>query len=245
MIRRFEEVSMNAWPALQTIIYDGWVLRFANGITRRSNSINPIYNSFINIDEKISVCEKIYSVYRLPVIFKMTSESNPANLDYILNSKGYIVDAETSFQVLKIDKLKFKNFSSVEFNSDVNDYWILNYIKFNNHDENKFDTFKKILNQIITNKCLLQLKVENNVIGCGLGVLEDKFFGLFDIVVNPDLRGRGFGKIIVESILSWGISQGAETAYLQVMLNNPVALGLYEKIGFKEEYKYWYRVKKM
>jgi ribosomal protein S18 acetylase RimI-like enzyme len=116
-------------------------------------------------------------------------------------------------------------------------------MKFNNHDEKKFDTFKKILNQIKTKKCLLQLIVEGNVIGCGLGVLEDKFIGLFDIVVNPDFRGKGYGKKIVETIISWGKNQGAEIAYLQVMLNNPVALKLYEKIGFKEEYKYWYMVK--
>ena len=25
MIIRLEEISMNAWPALQTIIYDGWI----------------------------------------------------------------------------------------------------------------------------------------------------------------------------------------------------------------------------
>jgi N-acetylglutamate synthase len=34
-------------------------------------------------------------------------------------------------------------------------------------------------------------------------------------------------------------------AYLQVMLDNPVALNLYDSLGFKEIYKYWYRVKKL
>ena len=42
MIRTLEELSMNALPALQTMLYGGWVLRFANGYTRRANSINPI-----------------------------------------------------------------------------------------------------------------------------------------------------------------------------------------------------------
>jgi hypothetical protein len=27
------------------------------------------------------------------------------------------------------------------------------------------------------------------------------------------------------------------------MLNNPAALSLYAKVGYKEEYTYWYRVK--
>lgn len=40
---QYEELQMNALPSLQTILYDGWVLRFAKGYTNRANSVNPIY----------------------------------------------------------------------------------------------------------------------------------------------------------------------------------------------------------
>ena len=48
---------------------------------------------------------------------------------------------------------------------------------------------------------------------------------------------------MMEGLLAHGQRNGARTAYLQVMLNNPPALQLYEDLGFKEVYQYWYRVK--
>jgi hypothetical protein len=51
-----EELSLNAWPAHQTLLYDGWVIRFANGYTKRANSVNPLYLSTIDLDEKIAFC---------------------------------------------------------------------------------------------------------------------------------------------------------------------------------------------
>ncbi len=42
-ISLIEEISMNAYPALKTVVYDEWILRFANEHTNRTNSINPTY----------------------------------------------------------------------------------------------------------------------------------------------------------------------------------------------------------
>jgi hypothetical protein len=29
-MKLIEEIAMNAWPSLQTMFYDGWIIRFAD-----------------------------------------------------------------------------------------------------------------------------------------------------------------------------------------------------------------------
>ena len=38
-ITTLEELSINAWAPLKSMNYDGWVIRMANGYTKRANSI--------------------------------------------------------------------------------------------------------------------------------------------------------------------------------------------------------------
>ena len=86
--------------------------------------------------------------------------------------------------------------------------------------------------------------MENGVFaGCGYGVIEKGFVGLFDIVVKEEYRGKGYGKEIVEAILTKANKTGIKKAYLSVVNNNIIAQNMYGKIGFKEIYKYWYRKK--
>jgi ribosomal protein S18 acetylase RimI-like enzyme len=82
-----------------------------------------------------------------------------------------------------------------------------------------------------------------NIIGCGYGIIENGYVGLFDIVVKKEFRGKGYGREIVEAILLRATENGINKAYLQVTWDNTVALNLYEKLGFIEKYRYWYRKK--
>jgi ribosomal protein S18 acetylase RimI-like enzyme len=75
-----------------------------------------------------------------------------------------------------------------------------------------------------------------------LAVRDGPLLGLFDLGVEPALRGRGHGRRLLDGLLRWGIERGARCAYLQVLATNP-AIRLYERTGFREVYRYGYRVR--
>lgn len=244
MIQRIEEISMNAWPTLQTIHYDGWIIRLAEGVTKRSNSVNLLYESKIDIHTKLDFCEKLYKSRNIPVCFKLTEIAQPKDIEKILYSRGYKRELDLSVQIMNINTL-INNFDKeVRISEITDDSWLDSYLKMNQMDLSCQSEYKSILGQIIFPKCLLTYELNGLIIGCGLGVVEDKYLGLFDIVIDKKYRNQGYGKIIIQNLIKWGTIKGAEIAYLQVLTDNVPAIRMYEKIGFKEIYKYWYRIKK-
>lgn len=234
---------MNAWPALQTQLYGGWVLRFANGYTRRANSINPIYLSTRGVATKITACEAMYRERNLRVVFKMTRAVFPEKLDKTLEEYGYAAEAPTSVQVCDLRAISPPLKRDVVMRESLTQDWVDDYCRLNAVAEQHKATMIHMLTNIGPARCFFALKERGQTAAVGLGVAENGFVGLFDLVTDEAFRGRGLGTQLILSLLDWGRQNGARRAYLQVMLNNARALQLYKKLGFSEVYQYWYRAK--
>lgn len=243
LIKNIEELSLNAWASLQTMFYDGWIMRFAEGYTKRANSVNPLYPSSIDIDEKIHFCEYIYQQRNLPVVFKMTSSVYPGDLDEQLHANGYQMDSPTSVQTIDLNVANLQGISRAELQGELSDAWLENFCRMSAVATMHTKTLRKILMNIVPKHCFVSIQSNDRIVACGLGVLQSGFAGLFDIVTDKEFRNRGYGQQIVKSILDWGKQNHAKTGYLQVMIDNLPALNLYSKIGFTEQYQYWYRIK--
>jgi len=243
MITTIEELSLNAWPSLQTLLYDGWTIRFAEGYTRRSNSVSALYTSTLDLDEKIRFCENMYQDKKINPVFKITSKVFPTNLDEKLLANGYRKDALTSVQVMGLKSMNEQVSREANLQENLSEEWLDDFCRMSATTEAHRKTLRQILVNIIPRHCFVSFKAYDRVVACGLGVLQSGHIGLFDIVTDKDFRNRGYGWQVVKNILAWGRQNHAEKAYLQVMLNNTPALHLYSKIGFMEKYQYWYRVK--
>jgi len=244
VIRTLEELSLNAWPALHTLLVDGWVLRFADGYTRRANSVSPLYPGERDVRDRVGRCERLYQGRGLPTVFKLTPESEPAGLDDVLAAEGYAQEATTSVQALDLLAQGGAAAPEVNLAPSLTAEWSAAFGRFGRVGAERQAIHERLLRLILPARRFASLAVDGQVVGCGLGVLQDGFLGVYDVVVDRDHRRRGLGAVLVRALLGWGQAEGAHTAYLQVMLDNEPALRLYGGLGFREVYRYRYRVKR-
>jgi ribosomal protein S18 acetylase RimI-like enzyme len=242
MIRHIEEISLSALPALQTMYLDGWVLRFAAGHTRRANSVNPLYSSTLDIDEKIAYCESLYQAQGLPAVFKLTAAVNPPDLDSILAERGYQKAPPTSVQTLRLNGTHTDQAATI--NARRSSDWLDAYARMNEVPAQRRDVLGRMLDSLITPAGYAAVEQDGQIAAVGLGVITQDYLGLFDIVTAAHVRRRGLGRRIVSSLLHWGQVNGARHAYLQVVADNAPAVSLYRSLGFTEAYQYWYREKR-
>lgn len=243
LIRRYEEFGLSAFPAVYTVYDDGWVLRFAGGYTRRSNSVNPIYPSSDNLDEKIERCAALYRALGVRMVFKLTDAVQPPDLDAQLARRGFEAEGRTSVQTIDLVSLDFADLQPVTIQAQRSDGWVADYARFNKIDPARIPTITRLLDNMGLSAAYASIVEEGRVVAVGLGVAGQGCAGLFDIVTDAGQRKRGLGRRLVLNLLRWGRGQGAAQGFLQVVPQNTPAIRLYDSIGFREAYQYWYRAR--
>ena len=243
MIRFYEELSINSHPSLQTQYYDGWMLRFSNGYTNRANSVNMLYPSTLDLQTKIEYCETCYANQKLPCVFKMT-EGSDKQVDLLLEKKGYQMVTPTDVMSMDLKEKQFKPGNSV-ITEDVTEEWLRTYFTLEHCTNEQTKATAKQMLAMIQNKTLYCCIVEDGKdIACASAIIERGYMTLVHVVVDEAYRGQGYGRKVCEALLAEAKRTGAHTAYLQVVQKNQVAINLYEKLGYKKLYSYWYRVRK-
>lgn len=219
--------------------YDGWLLRFADGYTKRANSVTPLFPSQLPLAEKITFCERTYAAKRLPCIFRLPSFAAP-ELDDVLVQRGYI-RADQTF-VLHRELHPLHTFTTAHIQHEPLERWLTWWCRLSGAALDQYRVHAAMLQRIAAQPLFATLQINSAPVACGLGVLQDTLFGLFDVVTAPHQRNRGYGTQLIGVMLAWAVNNGAQHAYLQVVETNTVALRVYTRLGFREAYRYWYRI---
>ena len=222
------------------MLFDGWVARLSDGYTKRANSALLLYpqpNS--DSDETLARIERLYQSQKLPVIFRLLSFTTPDDLDSRLEARGYRLADPTLVMSSELDSTIGQEPSVCELDLETG---IDAHARMNDLSAEILPGHRAILERIPSGLGFYGLYDQDELVACGLSVVDGQLVGLFDIVTDPAHRRKGHAARLIRGILAHALAQGAATAYLQVISKNDPAIALYQSLGFTESYRYGYRI---
>lgn len=247
-IRLIEEQSLVAMPSLETAFYDGWVLRYAHGYTKRANSVSPLYDGQHSLEDKLKVAEAFFSERGLPTVFKLMPINFPSDLDERLAEEGYQHrDGAEVFGLAMEAPAPVP--APVRMGDEV--HWLPlcpspaweAHTRLNEMKPKDAETLLRMLQYPVTSPYLLvELRQHDEPIATARVHMGQGMAWVFGVAVAPSQRRKGYGRLLMRHILH-RLSGMGEAVYLQVELPNHGARALYEQLGFRYCYTYWYRQK--
>lgn len=182
-------------------------------------------------------------------------------MDQELENRGYVRSEAVAVKTLSLEDYALRknigngeitadgdsdaeNAADIEVASEFSENWLADLIKCSELCPKDQITKKRLLQNICTEVIGVSKQVQGKRVGFGYGAIENNFMGIFGVLVTEDQRGNGYGREIMNMLISAAARRDIKVAYLQVAVGNVQAVNLYESLGFKEEYQYWYRVKK-
>lgn len=238
--KEIEKAGFRSWPALEESEVEGIVLRFSNGYTKRANSVNLLKEQKVNFEVLVNRYEEYFQEKDLSCIFRLPSFSENQELDSYLEEKGYRYMDRSLVLYRSIENSGFDNIEIIE-KSSID--WMSSYCEINEIETDNHAIHLEMIKRI-EDRTLFAVLIEDGVeIACGLGVISNGYFGLFDIATKMSARKKGYGTKLLNGMLHWAEKKGASSSYLQVVADNYVAIKLYEKLGYQRGYEYWYRIR--
>lgn len=236
-LRVFEldQICNATWPALETKEVDGWLLRAANGVTNRANSVLPLAASLFeqqgsSFQEKLNAATQFYSARNLPTIFHLALPTWKELFENLATAGGeVIIRANTMVADIMESKHEIPAGFELIKSSEVSQEWL--------------DVHETVGVERIVAGCpstFLTLRYGSNAVATVRLAINNGWSSITRVYVSSDFRGQGLGKLIVAAALQESLKQGVTKSVLQVEAQNSVAISMYESLGFNFHHEYVY-----
>lgn len=236
-----EELCAAAWPALEEETIAGWQLKYAAGVSRRSNSANPTRDAALDLAKVAPAAEAFFRARDLPCRFRILSFL-PPQLDAWLKARGYELESGTrTLQAVDPGTAKYSNRTRILAAPDR--AWIEGVTGAQGRGGAERETYARIVSRLAVPAAFAVTRNHSGgAASWAFGALTEHGLCIESVATRPDQRGKGFAGETVSALMAWGASRGADAAFLQVQTDNHAAVRVYERLGFNRElYRYHYR----
>ncbi len=219
--------------------------------TRRANSVAPEPGGGGDLDVRLDRAEAWYAARGRPAIFKLTSAAAPPELDEALAARGYTTDGETLGMTVSIKHVvtsepSFAAQGAVTdlFSGRIDERWFNASCVLSGIGAAQHADYRAILERCVesqTAALFCSVEREGAIVSVAMGSVVEDAVSLVAVATADAQRGKGLAESVLRAILFAAREHGADRGLLNVEAPNQSARRLYERMGFVERYRYWYR----
>jgi ribosomal protein S18 acetylase RimI-like enzyme len=246
-IARLEDLGRRAWPSLQVEELDGWILGTSGAYTRRANAIWPVLDGEQSLPERVDRAEAFYAARNRRAVFKLQPAARPSMLDEFLAERGYQRTSETIVKTLELDFFSESGSNGgvcVDVRETFEADWFDASVSLGMVVGVRRDDYRAIIDRLGTSaiaRLFGRAESDGRITSLALGCVVDGVVSLVEVATAQEDRGQRLADDVLRAIIQKARANGATQALLSVEAHNSAARRLYERLGFVERYRYWYR----
>ena len=217
-IRALEHAAALAWPGVEQLWLDGWLLRAGHGVTSRANSAVPL-----DVSATSAAIPALVDWYT-----RRGLTPRLAIADRLLRVPGV---GEQANAVLVRDVSTAGPAPSVRLSARPDDAWLRLYQR---------DVPIDVLTAVVDGELVFGTHAEKAVARASVTDAPDgtRWVGLSAMRVAD----AGAGRALCEALLGWGAARGATRGFVRVLDGDHAAAGLAHSMGFALHHRARYHV---
>ncbi|MFJ1972040.1 GNAT family N-acetyltransferase [Streptomyces sp. NPDC087903] len=231
-------VSSRAWRPLVSERLGEWELRAAEGFTRRANSVLPLGDPGLPLDEALTAVRRWYGERELPAYVQTATGAAGTQelLSAELERRGWVREVTAELWTGALAPVADREEApGVVLSREADEAWLARYQR-----KGVSEVALKVLG---SGPSVWFATVPGAAAGSapaaiGRCVVDGRWAGFAAVEVDPALRRRGLAGTVMTALARRALDEGASAGWLQVETDNVGAQALYDQLGFTAHHAY-------
>lgn len=233
----FEELSRvgaRSWQPLESERLGEWTLRAAAGFTRRANSVLPLGDPGIPLDDALARVTSWYAERGLPAYVQAATGAVGTQELLIaeLERRGWAAEVSAEVRIgalAPVGDVDAPAAGDVRLTRVPDEEWLGRYGKVADPD---------VAREVLARGPSVWFAALPGGRAVGRCVVDGRWAGFAAVTVDPAHRREGLATAVMAALARRALEEGASAAWLQVETDNPGAQALYDGLGFAPHHTY-------
>ncbi|WP_369181304.1 GNAT family N-acetyltransferase [Streptomyces mutabilis] len=228
-------VASRAWRPVESEWLGEWELRASGGFTRRANSVLPLGDPGLPLDEALTAVRRWYGDRGLPAYVQTATgaEGTQELLCAELERRGWVREVTAELWTGGLAPVADRaEDTGVVLSRDADEAWLARYQR-----KGVSDVALRVLGSG-PSVWFATVPGEGAPAAIGRCVVDGRWASFAAVEVDPAMRRRGLATTVLAALARRALDEGASAAWLQVEADNAAARALYGGMGFAAHHAY-------